>query len=87
MTDLTIDSTPQKRETAKKGDGDDNDDDDADEVISIDAGGIFLSVHSDDVQSFTKRWALGCVKFLPGPAWLVLSKTGPPFSASLYRVV
>ena len=23
---------------------------------------------------------------MPGPAWLLLSKTGPPFSASLYRV-
>ena len=26
----------------------------------------------------------GCVKFLPGVAWLLLSKTGPPFSASPY---
>ena len=36
------------------------------------------------LHGFTKRWAQGCVKFLPGPAWLLLSKTGPPFSASLY---
>ena len=28
--------------------------------------------------------ALGCEKFLPGPAWVVLSKTGPPFSGTLY---
>ena len=38
-----------------------------------------------DVQRCTKRWALGCKKFLPGPAWLLLSKTGPPFGPSLYR--
>ena len=36
------------------------------------------------LRGFTKRWALGCEKFLLGPAWLLLSKTGPPFSASLY---
>ena len=36
------------------------------------------------VQGFTKRWALGCEKFLPCPAWLMLSETGPPFSPSLY---
>ena len=36
------------------------------------------------VQRFPKRWALGCWKFLPGLAWLLLSKTGPPFSASLF---
>ena len=29
-------------------------------------------------------WALGCEKFLPDPAWLLLSKSGPPFSLSLY---
>ena len=28
---------------------------------------------------FTKRWALGCIKLLPGPAWLLLIETGPPF--------
>ena len=39
------------------------------------------------LQGSTKRWALGCVKFLAGPAWLLLSKTGPPFSPSLYRGV
>ena len=38
------------------------------------------------VRGFTKRWALGCVKFIPDPAWLLLSKTGPPFSASLYKI-
>ena len=31
-----------------------------------------------------KRWALGCEKILPCPAWLLLSKTGPPFSPYLY---
>ena len=36
------------------------------------------------VQSFTNRWALGCEKFMPGRAWLLISKTGPPFRASLY---
>ena len=35
------------------------------------------------IQGFTKRWALGCEKFVPCPAWLLLSETGPPFSASL----
>ena len=33
------------------------------------------------------RWVLGCIKFLPGPAWLMLSETGPPFSASLSRMI
>ena len=33
--------------------------------------------HSEYVQRFAKRWALGCETFLPGPAWLLLSKTGP----------
>ena len=32
------------------------------------------------MQSFTKRRALGCEKFLPGHAWLLLSKTVPPFT-------
>ena len=31
-----------------------------------------------------KGGPLGCEKFLPGLAWLLLSKTGPPFSASLF---
>ena len=31
----------------------------------------------------TKRWALGCEKYPPGPAWLLLSETGPPFSGFL----
>ena len=35
------------------------------------------------IQGTTKRRALGCENFLPGPAWLLLSKTGPPFSGSL----
>ena len=30
-----------------------------------------------------KRWAVGCVKFQPDPAWLLLNETGTPFSASL----
>ena len=34
-------------------------------------------------RRFTSRWALGCEKFVHGPAWLLLSKTGPTFSASL----
>ena len=37
------------------------------------------------VQRWTKRRALGWEKFLPGPAWLLLSETGPPFSPSLYN--
>ena len=36
------------------------------------------------VQIWTMRWALGCGKFLPGLAWLLVSKTGPPLSSSLY---
>ena len=35
-----------------------------------------------NVQSWTKRRAQGCKKFLPGPSWLLLSKTGPPLSPS-----
>ena len=35
------------------------------------------------VQRWAKRWAQGCKKFLTGPAWLLLSRTGPPFSTSL----
>ena len=31
------------------------------------------------IQGSTKRRALGCKKFLHGPAWVVLSKTSPPF--------
>ena len=38
-----------------------------------------VSTATFTVQRWTKRWALGCEKFLPGPAWLLLSKTGPPF--------
>ena len=37
-----------------------------------------------NIQGSAKRWALGCENFLPGPAWLLLSKTGPPFSPYLY---
>ena len=35
------------------------------------------------VQRWTFLWTLGCEKFLPGLAWLLLSKTGPLFSSSL----
>ena len=37
------------------------------------------------VQRWTKRWALGCEKFQPDPDWLLLSKTGPSFSQSLFN--
>ena len=30
---------------------------------------------------------ISCEKFLPGPAWLLLSKTGPPFTSSLISVL
>ena len=36
------------------------------------------------VQSWAKKWSLGCVNFLIGPAWLLLSKTGSLFSPALY---
>ena len=32
------------------------------------------------VQSREIRFVWGCEKFLPGPAWLLLSKTYKPFS-------
>ena len=35
------------------------------------------------VQRWTLLWTLGCEIFLPGLAWLLLSKTGPHFSPSL----
>ena len=35
------------------------------------------------LQGSPKRRALGCEKFQPGPAWVVLSKTGPPLSGAL----
>ena len=38
---------------------------------------------SQDLQRWTLLWTLGCEKFLPGLAWLLLSKTGPLFSPSL----
>ena len=38
------------------------------------------------LQGSTKRRALGCEKFLRGLAWVVLSKTGPPFSRALYMI-
>ena len=44
----------------------------------------FSVVEDDDVQGFTKRGAVGYEKFLSGTAWQLLSKTGPPFSASLF---
>ena len=37
-----------------------------------------------NIQRWTLLWTLGCEKFLPGLAWLLLSKTGPLFSPSLY---
>ena len=36
-------------------------------------------------ERWTLRRTLGCENFLPGPAWLLLSKTCPPFSPSLYN--
>ena len=40
-----------------------------------------------DVQRrWAKRRALNYEKFQPCPAWLLLGKTGPPFSPSLYSV-
>ena len=48
---------------------------------------LFLMVFSFRfiVQGSTIRRALGCEKFQPGPAWVVLSIiTGPPFSGALY---
>ena len=35
-------------------------------------------------QRLAKKWSLGCENILPGPAWLLLSKTGPLFGPSLY---
>ena len=55
-------------------------------------GGIFNTegplLHNfvRSVQRWAQRWALGCRTFLPGPAWLMLSKTGPPFSPFLYKL-
>ena len=40
------------------------------------------SVDTITVQRQAKSWALGCEKFPNG--WLLLSKSGPPFSPSLY---
>ena len=48
---------------------------------------ILLYIHpiiTTYTQRWTIVWALGCEKFLPGPAWLLLSETGPPLSASMY---
>ena len=39
------------------------------------------------VKRWTKRRALGYKKFLNGPASLLLSKTGPPFSPYLQNLV
>ena len=36
-----------------------------------------------NLQRWAKRRALGCEKFQPGSDWLLLSKTGPPFSPSM----
>ena len=38
------------------------------------------------IQRWAKRRALGCKKFLICSARLLLSKTGPPFSTSLYSM-
>ena len=43
--------------------------------------------HNTYVRSWAKKWSLGCGNFLPGPAWLLLSKTGPRFGPSLYMCV
>ena len=42
------------------------------------------SAAASAVQGSTKWRALSCEKFLSGPVWLLLSKTGPPFSGALY---
>ena len=39
---------------------------------------------SSDLQGSLIRRALGFDKFQPGPAWEVLSKTGPPLCGALY---
>ena len=44
-------------------------------------------VMKPQLQGFSKRRAPGCEKFLPCPAWVVLSKTGPPFSGALYFIL
>ena len=39
-----------------------------------------------NLQQWANCWTCrdwGCVKFLPGPAWLLLSETGPSFSGSM----
>ena len=48
-----------------------------------DADLLQLQGESETVQRWAKKWSLGCGNFLPGPAWLLLSKTGPLFSPSL----
>ena len=42
------------------------------------------SVNVNAAEGSTKRRALGCEKFQPGPAWVVLSKTVQPCSGALY---
>ena len=42
--------------------------------------------HTVGVQIWVKRRALGCEKFQPVSAWLLPSKTVPPFSPSLYSL-
>ena len=45
-----------------------------------------LHIWWGDVQRrWTKKWSLGWENVLPGSAWLLLSKTGPLFSPSLYN--
>ena len=55
-----------------------------DEVREVAQIILQISTNADKVQGSTRRRALGCKKFLPSPAWVVLSKTGPHFSGALY---
>ena len=48
-------------------------------------GGVKKFPQICSIQRWPIRRALGCEKFLPDPAWLLLSKTGPSFSPSLYN--
>ena len=38
-----------------------------------------LTIYRTYIQRWAKKWFLGCEDFLPGVAWLLLSKTGPLF--------
>ena len=39
------------------------------------------------IQSPRKKFVCGCEKFLPGSAWVLLSKTDILFSGALYRAL